>query len=180
MSGFPQRFTAYRRNISERDTYNALQKNADNEPQFEGVIWTDGTVTLRWLTASRSTSVWACLSDMLAIHGRPEYGTEIVWHDAPAPDEWSDILSAFEEQNSPKREALEENAALRAREAALSEAVAAARQEALDDAWRAVDACGGTGAHVEYATALDHACDAIEKMGGCDPALRALGDQPND
>jgi hypothetical protein len=84
-----KRFTAYRRNISQRDTHTELQKNADHEPQFEGVIWTDGSVTLRWLTACRSTSVWANVSDMLNIHGHPEYGTEIVWHDGPAPVEWS-------------------------------------------------------------------------------------------
>lgn len=84
-----QRFTAYRRNISQRDTHNALQKNADADPQFEGVIWTDGTVTLRWLTACRSTSVWASVADCLNIHGHPEYGTEIVWHDGLAPREWT-------------------------------------------------------------------------------------------
>lgn len=84
-----KRFTAYRRAISGRDTHTALQKNADDEPQFEGVIWTDGTVTLRWLTACRSTSVWATLADMLNIHGHPEYGTDIVWHDhAAPPSEW--------------------------------------------------------------------------------------------
>ena len=60
-----QRFTAYRRNISARDTHNELQKNPDDVPQFEGIIWTDGTVTLRWLTACRSTSVWATVEDML-------------------------------------------------------------------------------------------------------------------
>ncbi len=91
----PQRFTAYRRNISARDTHNELQKNADSEPQFEGVIWSDGTVTLRWMTACPSTSVWASLADMLNIHGHPEYGTEIDWHDGPAPDIWLDKLQKF-------------------------------------------------------------------------------------
>lgn len=87
-----KRFTAYRRNISQRDTHNALQKNADHEPQFEGVVWSDGTVTLRWLTACRSTSVWNSLSDCLSIHGHPEYGTEIVWHDHDEPPrEWLEL-----------------------------------------------------------------------------------------
>lgn len=36
---------------------------------------------VRWLTAKRSTAVWASLDDMLAIHGHPEYGSELVWHD---------------------------------------------------------------------------------------------------
>lgn len=88
-----QRFTAYRRAISARDTHNHLQKNADDIPQFEGVIWTDGTVTLRWLTACRSHSVWSSIEDCLAIHGHPEYGTEIVWHDGAAPQAWADQVS---------------------------------------------------------------------------------------
>lgn len=88
------RFTAYRRAISGRDTHTALQKNADDVPQFEGVIWTDGSVTLRWLTACRSTSVWANVEDMLNIHGHPEYGTDIIWHDAPAPQVWHDQVAA--------------------------------------------------------------------------------------
>jgi len=83
-----KRFTAYRRNISERETHNHFQKNSDDAPQFEGVIWTDGSVTLRWLTACRSTSVWSNIEDCLNIHGHPEYGTEIKWHDGPAPDAW--------------------------------------------------------------------------------------------
>lgn len=82
------RFTAYRRNISSRDTHTALQKNPDSAPQFEGVIWTDGSVTLRWLTACKSTSVWADMYDMLNIHGHPEYGTEFEWHDGPPHPDW--------------------------------------------------------------------------------------------
>lgn len=80
-----KRFTAYRRRLAERGTHNEYQMNAASEPQFEGVVWSDGTVTLRWLTACKSHSVWASLGDMLRIHGHPEYGTEIVWHDGPPP-----------------------------------------------------------------------------------------------
>ena len=88
-----KRFTAYRRNISQRDTHTALHKNADSEPQYEGVIWSDGTVTLRWLTPIRAHSVWASLYDALAIHGHPEYGTEIIWHDCDPPQEWQDQVA---------------------------------------------------------------------------------------
>ena len=76
-----KRFTVYRRDLVQRGTHNNLQMNPEAEPQFEGVVWTDGTVTLRWLTACKSHSVWDCLEDCLEIHGHPEYGTEIVWHD---------------------------------------------------------------------------------------------------
>lgn len=40
-----ERFTAYRRNISERGTHTEYQRNPDDAPQFEGVIWSDGSVT---------------------------------------------------------------------------------------------------------------------------------------
>jgi hypothetical protein len=93
---YMQRFTAYRRNISERDTHNELQKNPDDMPQFEGVMFTDGTVAIRWLTACRSTSVWNSMEDMLNVHGHPEYGTYIAWHDGDAPDAWVKQVVAFE------------------------------------------------------------------------------------
>lgn len=90
-----RRFTAYRRNLSARGTHTAVQANPDDQPQFEGVVWTDGTCTIRWLTAKGSTAVWDCLMDMLMIHGHPEYGTDIVWHDWPegvVPHEWTHML----------------------------------------------------------------------------------------
>ena len=83
-----QRFTVYRRDISQRTTHTDLQRNPDDAPQCQGVIWTDGTVTLRWMTACRSTSVWASIEDCLNIHGHPEYGTVIDWHDGPPPEAW--------------------------------------------------------------------------------------------
>lgn len=52
-----------------------------NEPQYEGIVFTDGTVALRWRTQYRSTSLWASFEDMLAVHGHPEYGTIITWLD---------------------------------------------------------------------------------------------------
>ena len=77
-----KRFTVYRRgDLSE--THGPDLQNAPDEPQFEGVIFTDGTCAVRWLTAKKSTSVWASLDDLLAVHGHPEerYGTYIEWHD---------------------------------------------------------------------------------------------------
>lgn len=74
-----KRFTVYRPAAPE--THDANQKNAPDQPQFEGVIFTDGTTVLRWLTACRSCSVWNTFADMAAIHGHPEYGTYFIWHD---------------------------------------------------------------------------------------------------
>src|SRR5687768_7393945 len=90
-----QRFTVYRKNISQMGSHNYLQMNADYDPQFEGVIWSDGTVTLRWLTECRSHSVWTNIEDCLNIHGHPEYGTEIVWHDGKAPQFWLNKVAEY-------------------------------------------------------------------------------------
>jgi hypothetical protein len=41
---------------------------------------------IRWLTAYRSHSVWACWEDFYQVHGHPEYGTVIRFHDGgPVP-----------------------------------------------------------------------------------------------
>lgn len=76
------RFICYRENPPEgyRDQGAA---NPPKEPQFEGVLFSDGTVVLRWLTDYRSHSVWQTLNDMLNIHGHPEYGTRFQWLDLP-------------------------------------------------------------------------------------------------
>ena len=73
-------FTMYRRNIST-EAHDENQRNSTDEPQFEGVIFSDGKVAIRWLTSKRSVSVWDCFEDMLAIHGHPEYGSVLSWHD---------------------------------------------------------------------------------------------------
>lgn len=52
-----------------------------DEPQYEGVQFTDGSLALRWRTAFRSTSIWNCYDDFYAVHGHPEYGTRIEWLD---------------------------------------------------------------------------------------------------
>lgn len=74
-------FTMYRRNVPDA-THDTNQKNAADDPQFEGVVFSDGRVACRWLTAKRSVSVWDSMEDMLAIHGHPEYGSELIWHAA--------------------------------------------------------------------------------------------------
>lgn len=52
-----------------------------DEPQYEGVVFNDGSVALRWRTQFRSTSVWSTYDDFYAVHGHPEYGTRIDWLD---------------------------------------------------------------------------------------------------
>jgi len=63
------------------ETHNKFQANPPHEPQFEGVVWSDGTCTVRWLTVNGSTEVWASFDDLMAVHGHPEYGSQIEWHE---------------------------------------------------------------------------------------------------
>lgn len=51
--------------------------NAGTRPDYEGVIFSDGTVAVRWLTQFRSTSIWATMDEFLKVHGHPEYETRI-------------------------------------------------------------------------------------------------------
>jgi hypothetical protein len=75
-----KRFTCYRPQPPEAYLTSGAA-NPPDEPQFEGVVFSDGTVCVRWLTSCRSHSVWSSLADLIKIHGHPEYGTRIVWHD---------------------------------------------------------------------------------------------------
>lgn len=84
-----RRFTMFRRNVPT-DTHNENQRNAPDEPQFEGVQFTDGRVAIRWMTAKKSTSCWDSMEDMLAIHGHPEYDSELVWSDEAPTTRWDE------------------------------------------------------------------------------------------
>lgn len=49
--------------------------NAPDEPQLEGIVFSDGTVCIRWLTQHRSHSLWESFEEFMAVHGHPEYET---------------------------------------------------------------------------------------------------------
>lgn len=71
-------FIMYRReDISA--THNSDQVNPPSEPQFEGIIFSNGKCAICWRTARSSVSVWDSFEDMMAIHGHPEYGSELIW-----------------------------------------------------------------------------------------------------
>lgn len=55
--------------------------NRPDEPQYEGVVFSDGTVAVRWLTENPSHSIWPDFATFHQIHGHPEYGTGIKWLD---------------------------------------------------------------------------------------------------
>ncbi len=81
-------FTMYRQDVPG-ETHATGTVNAPNEPQFEGIVFSDGTVAVRWLTECAATSVWDDMETLLQVHGHPEYGSILVWHtvveDSPAP-----------------------------------------------------------------------------------------------
>jgi hypothetical protein len=83
-----RRFTAYRPLVAEKGNHTHTQMNAPEEVQYEGVVFSDGSCALRWRTAVNSTSLWASFEDAMEIHGHPEYGTRIVFHDEPIPLPW--------------------------------------------------------------------------------------------
>ncbi len=72
-------FTGYRPNPPEEYKDGGLT-NAGFTADYQGVVFDDGTVVLRWLTEYKSHSVWASYEDFDHVHGHPEYGTRIEWH----------------------------------------------------------------------------------------------------
>lgn len=55
--------------------------NSGYTADYEGIIFSDGTVVLRWLTAFKSHSVWDSFTSFYRVHGHPEYGTVIEFAD---------------------------------------------------------------------------------------------------
>lgn len=89
-------FIGYRPDAAALGKHTTDTLNAPDAPQYQGVVWADGTVTLRWLTARRSTSVWESFAEMFDVHGHPEYGTRIVWIGDPQPEALQIIRAARE------------------------------------------------------------------------------------
>ena len=75
-----RRFRCYRPTPPD-EYYRLGTANPPDAVQFEGILFSDGTVVLRWMTAYNSHSIWQSFDDMMAVHGHPEYGTHIEWLD---------------------------------------------------------------------------------------------------
>ena len=78
-----RRFIGYRPTPPE-DYQSRGAANPPDQAQYEGVVFTDGTVCCRWLTQYRSHSLWSSWTDFYQIHGHPEYETRIEWPDGDA------------------------------------------------------------------------------------------------
>ncbi len=73
-------FTAFRRNPPQKD--DPHNYNEPNMPQYEGIVFSDGSIAIRWLTQYKSTSVWENLDDLLMVHGHAGiYQTELHFSD---------------------------------------------------------------------------------------------------
>lgn len=75
-----RRFVGFRSKVPEHYIKGGYG-NQPGEAQYEGVVFSDGTTVLRWLTQYRSTSVWPNFSEMESVHGHPDYDTKIEWLD---------------------------------------------------------------------------------------------------
>lgn len=75
-----RRFRIYRPNAPEGHLASGAA-NAPDEVQLEGCLFSDGTVSVRWMTQFRSFSNWDSWAAFDAVHGHPEYGTVVEWLD---------------------------------------------------------------------------------------------------
>lgn len=75
-----RRFQVYRPTPPE-DYEPTGRANPPDQVQFEGVVFSDGSVCVRWLTKYRSHSLWNSWDDLYNVHGHDEYGTVIQWID---------------------------------------------------------------------------------------------------
>ena len=80
-------FTMFRRgDLSETHDVNQRPPSPD-EPAFWGVVWPDGTCTLRWAGVVAATSVWASFDDAMKVHGHStsadKHDSLLVWDTPP-------------------------------------------------------------------------------------------------
>jgi hypothetical protein len=81
---YPRPFTGYRP-VPPTEYVAKGITNVGAEADYEGVIFSDGTVVIRWRTQSHS--VWADWNSFYQVHGHPGYGTRIEFADGgKAPD----------------------------------------------------------------------------------------------
>lgn len=77
-------FTVYRTQAKElKSEFEQDNYNEADQPQFEGVEFTDGYVVIRWLTPNKSSSFWDSMETLKKVHiyAHPDYGTRIEWSD---------------------------------------------------------------------------------------------------
>jgi hypothetical protein len=89
-----KRFIGYRSHPPEK-YYGQGAANPPDRAQYEGVVFSDGTVVVHWLTEFSSHSIWKDYETFYQIHGHPEYGTVIRWLDGEEVAQREDVVSRF-------------------------------------------------------------------------------------
>lgn len=79
-------FSGYRPNPPEGYRESGVAAGP-GQVQYEGVLFSDGSVVIRWATEYRSHSVWADFATFWHVHGHPEYGTYLEWTGDAESDE---------------------------------------------------------------------------------------------
>jgi len=79
---YMETFTVYR--TKAREVVNEIERENYRDgdlPQFEGVVFHDGRVAIRWFTETKSVSFWDSMEDLKRVHiyAHPDYGTRIEW-----------------------------------------------------------------------------------------------------
>jgi hypothetical protein len=77
---YPRTFTGWRP-VAPAEYVAKGITNGGAAPDYEGVVFSDGTIVIRWMTQYRSHSVWASWADFYQVHGHPEYHSQIVFAD---------------------------------------------------------------------------------------------------
>lgn len=67
----------------------------NNAPDYEGIVFSDGTVVIRWMTTYQSHSIWPDYETFYHVHGHPEYGTAIVWLDPKSAEIDPEVDAAY-------------------------------------------------------------------------------------
>lgn len=75
-----QCFAGFRPNPPQEYTEKGIT-NGGEKPDYQGVVFDDGTVAVRWMTQYGSHVIWPDFATFYAVHGHPEYGTRIVWYE---------------------------------------------------------------------------------------------------
>lgn len=78
-------FVGFRPNPPAEYVDKGITNSSESTPDYEGVIFSDETVVIRWMTEFRSHSVWSDYESFHRVHGHPEYGTVITFSDGRPP-----------------------------------------------------------------------------------------------
>jgi hypothetical protein len=55
--------------------------SASKDPDYQGIEFDDGVVSVRWITQYRSTSHWDNMDTFMMVYGHPDSETYIEWLD---------------------------------------------------------------------------------------------------